>query len=316
MRSAGNNAAVIALGAMLVSCAAPERRLVVPLGEPLPSLAPPAVSDGTVKIGDPYVVGGVTYVPADTADYDEVGFASWYGDERAGQPTANGERFNPEAVSAAHRTLPMPSYVEVTALDSGRTILVRINDRGPFTGNRLIDLSAAAARQLGLVEGGVGPVRVRRVNPPADERAALRAGGAAAERLPPSPALLAALRSKLGVTAPPPPVRALVQAVPPAEPPRPVAEPIAQAPRAAIAETTAPPAPPVAAAGRLAVQIGAFSSRARADAVAAAASGRVEPAGALFRVRIGPFPDADAANQALRDARARGYPDARVVPVG
>lgn len=313
MRSAGNNAAAIALGAMLVSCAAPERRVVVPLGEPLPSVAPPAVSDGTVKIGDPYVVGGVTYVPADTADYDEVGFASWYGDERAGQPTANGERFNPEAVSAAHRTLPMPSYVEVTALDTGRTILVRINDRGPFSGNRLIDLSAAAARQLGLAEGGVGPVRVRRVNPPADERAALRAGGSAAERLPTSPALLAALRSKLGLTPSLPAPQVVAQATSAPMAVAAAAEPAS--PPAAPAQRAATP-PPVATAGRLAVQIGAFSSRARADAVAAAAAGRVEPAGALFRVRIGPFPDADAANQALRDARAKGYPDARVVPVG
>lgn len=312
MRSAGNNAAAIALGAMLVSCAAPERRVVVPLGEPLPVVAPPAVSDGVVKIGEPYVVGGVSYVPADTADYDEVGFASWYGDERAGQPTANGERFNPEAVSAAHRTLPMPSYVEVTALDSGRTILVRINDRGPFTGNRLIDLSAAAARQLGLVEGGVGPVRVRRVNPPADERAALRAGGSAAERLPTSPALLAALRSKLGVTASSPQVRAPVPAV---QSVAVMSSPSRSAPVEVAANVIAPP-PPAVATGRLAVQIGAFSSRARADAVAAAASGRVEPVGALFRVRLGPFPDADSANQALRDARAKGYPDARVVPVG
>jgi len=314
MRSAGNNAAAIALGVMLVSCAAPERRVVVPLGEPLPSVAPPAVSDGTVKIGDPYVVGGVTYVPADTADYDEVGFASWYGDERAGQPTANGERFNPEAVSAAHRTLPMPSYVEVTALDTGRTILVRINDRGPFSGNRLIDLSAAAARQLGLAEGGVGPVRVRRVNPPEFERAALRAGGSAAERLTTSPALLAALRSKLGLTPSLPAPQVVAQAASAPMAVAAAAEPAS--PPAAPAQSTAAPPPPVATAGRLAVQIGAFSSRARADAVAAAAAGRVEPAGALFRVRIGPFPDADAANQALRDARASGYPDARIVPVG
>src|SRR3546814_13537326 len=77
-----------------------------------------------------YMVAGTSYTPADIVDYDAVGYASRYGDGRAGQPTANGERFDPDAISAAHKTLPLPSYVEVTALDTGRTILVRVNDRG------------------------------------------------------------------------------------------------------------------------------------------------------------------------------------------
>src|SRR3546814_5946229 len=75
------------------------------------------------------IFGGVTYTPIDVADYDEVGYAGWYGDDLAGKPTANGEIFDPASISAAHKTLPLPSYVEVTALDTGRTILVRVNDR-------------------------------------------------------------------------------------------------------------------------------------------------------------------------------------------
>jgi rare lipoprotein A len=106
-----------------------------------PAPAPIGVVDGPAKLGAPYTVGGVTYTPVDIADYDDVGYASWYGEELAGNATANGESFNPGGITAAHKTLPLPSYVEVTALDTGRTILVRVNDRGPMVNDRLIDLS-------------------------------------------------------------------------------------------------------------------------------------------------------------------------------
>src|SRR3546814_14826735 len=87
-----------------------------------------ALQDYPVKIWRPYHIGGVTYTPVDAPDYDEVGYASWYGGAHKGKPTANGERFRPEGISAAHKTLPLPSYVEVTSLETGRTILVRINE--------------------------------------------------------------------------------------------------------------------------------------------------------------------------------------------
>src|SRR3546814_10286294 len=99
-------------------------------------------------------------------------------------------------LSAAHKTLPLPSYVEVTALDTGRTILVRVNDRGPMANDRLIDLSRGAAEQLGLADGVTG-VRVRRVNPPKAERLRLRAGKAVPDRLATPDSLLAILRRKL-----------------------------------------------------------------------------------------------------------------------
>lgn len=118
-----------------------------------------------VKIGKPYQIGGRTYVPRDEADYDRTGIASWYGREHAGRPTANGERFDPDAMTAAHPTLPMPSWVTVTRLDTGRSIVVRINDRGPFSPGRIIDLSRAAARRLGIDRDGIAKVRVRRVAP-------------------------------------------------------------------------------------------------------------------------------------------------------
>lgn len=140
------------------------------------------VRDVPVRIGPPYTVRGVTYVPAADPAYDMLGYASWYGSE-SGNRTANGERFRPDWVTAAHTSLPLPSYVEVTALDSGRTIIVRVNDRGPFAGKgRVIDLSRGAAEQLGMRAQGQVAVRVRVVNPPEKARERLRKGKAAEER--------------------------------------------------------------------------------------------------------------------------------------
>jgi rare lipoprotein A len=155
------------------------------------------VSDFPAKVGTPYQIGEVSYTPEDVAAYDDVGYASYYGDELAGSKTANGEMFVPSGITAAHKTLPLPSYVEVTALDTGRTILVRINDRGPFANDRLIDLSAGAAQQLGITQQGVAGVRVRKVNPPEQERAALRSGRAVSERIATPESLLRVLNMKL-----------------------------------------------------------------------------------------------------------------------
>ncbi|MGE4323893.1 MAG: septal ring lytic transglycosylase RlpA family protein [Sphingobium sp.] len=154
--------------------------------------------DHPVRIGAPYQIGGTTYTPRDAPDYDEVGYAVIHGDDRQGDATASGEPFASSAVTAAHRTLPLPSYVEVTALDTGRTILVRINDRGPLSGDAIAALSRGAADQLGMNGSGPAAVRIRRVNPPEQERAVLRAHGRAAERLETPDALLIALRKRLG----------------------------------------------------------------------------------------------------------------------
>jgi len=155
------------------------------------------VSDVPVRIGKPYAVKGKTYVPAADPDYDYLGYASWYGHE-SGNQTANGERFRVNAVTAAHTTLPLPSYLEVTNLDTGRTILVRVNDRGPFAGkNRIIDLSKGAARQLGISNAGLAPVRVRVATPPERDRKLLRDGKPAPERPVVPPSVLAPLRERL-----------------------------------------------------------------------------------------------------------------------
>jgi rare lipoprotein A len=117
---------------------------------------------GTMK---PYQVGGRWYTPRDQPNYNEVGMASWYGVPHHGRPTSTGERFDQWAITAAHKTLPLPCIVSVTNLENGKTIRVRVNDRGPFVDGRIIDLSRAAAERLGFERKGVTRVRVRYVGP-------------------------------------------------------------------------------------------------------------------------------------------------------
>jgi rare lipoprotein A len=113
------------------------------------------------KVGNPYKINGKWYYPAIDYNYNEVGIASWYGPGFHGKKTANGEVFDQNKISAAHKTLPMPSIVKVTNLDNGKVLEnIRVNDRGPFAGNRIIDLSKKAAQELGFVNSGVANVRV------------------------------------------------------------------------------------------------------------------------------------------------------------
>jgi len=113
------------------------------------------------KVGNPYQIAGKWYYPERDLRYDNTGIASWYGDQFAGKLTANGEIFDPELVSAAHKTLPMPSVVRVTNLDNGKSLVVRINDRGPYVTGRIIDMSRAGARLLGFKDDGIARVRVQ-----------------------------------------------------------------------------------------------------------------------------------------------------------
>lgn len=156
------------------------------------------VSDTPVRIGPAYSVRGTTYIPAAAPAYDAVGYASWYGSE-SGDRTANGEQFRPGWVTAAHTTLPLPTYVEVTALDTGRRIIVRVNDRGPFALGRIIDLSRGAAEALGIKAQGHAPVRVRRVEPSEKDRERLRKGKPAGGLDPVPAPELQRLRALLGV---------------------------------------------------------------------------------------------------------------------
>lgn len=120
---------------------------------------------GFEKIGKPYEVKGVLYVPRADPDYEEIGIASWYGDNFHGKMTANGEVYDMNALTAAHRTLPLPSLATVTNVATGRSVIVRINDRGPFKKGRIIDVSARVAKELGFSHHGTAKVRVKYLGP-------------------------------------------------------------------------------------------------------------------------------------------------------
>lgn len=280
-----------------------------------------SISDFPILIGDPYAVGPVTHVPEDVTNYDGVGYGAAYAP--ANGRTATGEAFRADAISGAHKTLPIPSYVEVTAIDNGRTILVRLNDRGPIANDRIVALSPGAIAQLGVAPDGAVPVRVRRVNPPEQERAALREGRRVAERLDTPEGLLSVLRKRLPpapkspadvVTPPlvaPTPAKAVTGAATasaaPSTPGVPWAKPASVAPT-----VTTKGALPKPATGAYAVQIGAFSARASADRLAAQVNGYVEPAGALWRVRTGPYGTRADAERARVAVVAKGFAQARV----
>jgi rare lipoprotein A len=118
-------------------------------------------TQGYYKVGQPYQIDGATYTPGVDYDYDETGIASWYGPNFTGKITANGELYDMNEVTGAHRTLPMPSLVRVTNLDNGRTIVVRVNDRGPYARGRILDMSRRGAQLLGYEKTGTAKVRVQ-----------------------------------------------------------------------------------------------------------------------------------------------------------
>jgi rare lipoprotein A len=130
---------------------------VVATGDPVPK------GGGTYRVGKPYTVAGRVYVPEEDVNYRQDGLASWYGDDFHGRLTANGEVFDMTSLSAAHPTLPMPCYARVTNLSNGKSLIVRVNDRGPYHGNRVMDVSSRAADLLEFKTNGVARVRVEYV---------------------------------------------------------------------------------------------------------------------------------------------------------
>ena len=261
-----------------------------------PAPAAPAASPG-VKIGQPYQVMGKWYYPADDRGYDATGIASWYGPGFHALVTANGETYDQDAVTAAHKTLPMPSYVEVTNLDNGRVLIVRVNDRGPFVDGRIIDLSRRSAQLLGVDQVGLAKVRVRRVYPDAATVAALAPRAAVAE--------VAAPIATAGFEAAAP--VAPVTTVP--------------LPASTPASSAAPPAaslPASPAVSAVFIQVAALADAGKAEWLAGylrpMAPSFTEKTGAgLWRVRLGPFASPDAAAATLAQVQAAGYTEARVV---
>src|SRR5580693_5017354 len=155
MRFLRSFTAVVGFGLLLAACVSP----TAPPPPPRPVAKAPAPT-GVYKVGSPYQIDGVWYYPGEQPDYDETGIASWYGPTFYGKYTANGELYDGNALTAAHRTLPMPVNVRVTNLENGKSIVVRVNDRGPYARGRIIDLSRHAAELLDVVRSGTARVRV------------------------------------------------------------------------------------------------------------------------------------------------------------
>lgn len=325
LRTSGRLALVLMAAASLAACGTMTPRYPSQAAGPGPT--PGAPGKGERKVGKPYQVAGVWYVPREQPDYDARGVASWYGDAFHMKATANGEVFDMNAVSAAHTTLPLPSMVEVTNLDNGRKLVVRVNDRGPFADNRIIDLSREAAQRLGYERAGLANVRVRYLGPapltgPAD---GLRYASAKPLPTRAAPAALAPLNRSANdgvmelAAAPPRAVAArsgspvvAVQSLPPI-----TGSEISSAPIAGpvLAAT------PAAVGPALRIQAGAFSSPVNAQrAVAqlsAAGAASIEPVQrdglTLYRVVL-PAPADEAAAYALRDRVAEiGFAEARVI---
>ncbi len=281
-----------------------------------PPAGPSSRGLGPLKIGAPYQVNGVWYVPAHEPDYDEEVIASWYGGPFHGQLTANGEVYDQFAMTGAHPTLPLPSLVDVTNLENGRRVTVRLNDRGPFVPGRSLDLSQAAALALGMRESGTARTRVRYLGPgtPQGANERLTAGSAAGVGPPggqfgPAPKQEADTRPTEPMSAGEPQARPQTQ--------------LAAYQPAALAATisAAPLEPPKAVAAGYFVQVGAFAALANAErartAVSVVGAVAVRPAvvngATMFRVVLGPWPNSQGAEATLTRLSAIGHTDARIV---
>jgi len=270
---------------------------------------------GVYKVGSPYQIDGVWYYPGEQPDYDETGIASWYGPTFYGKYTANGELYDGSALTAAHRTLPMPVNVRVTNLQNGKSIVVRVNDRGPYARGRIIDLSRHAAELLDVVQTGTARVRVTYLS-----RADLQGGAPPPPDTPPeiAAALPAAPTAKVDVrplTAVPgaavaaPGHQYAMPAVAPSAP----LQVASNEPNGQVTEV------PVPVATRLYVQVGAFSKLDNARTLLSKLGGDLRISTlqrngqTLYRVRTGPLNSVEDADAALSRMTGAGSNDAHIV---
>lgn len=313
-------AAAAVAASLLAGCgSAPGRRDGAPSRRLDPDNIEDAVprKDPITRAGNknPYTVLGKTYrILPSSKGYRARGVASWYGTKFHGENTANGERYDLYEMTAAHCTLPIPTYVLVTNLENGRQCVVRVNDRGPFESSRLIDLSYAAATKLGYVDKGTAQVEVAAIDPddwPPRAIAQTNSGRQTTTRIVPPLVVPAQPAVPLGdaVGDTPPPAGVQMDGGP-----RPAAEPV---PPLAPEPNRAP-----AAIGNHFVQAGAFANNQAAESLRkrlADATGyrvTVQPtlsAPILYRVRVGPFADAAQAEPALAAVRAQRIEGARIV---
>lgn len=333
--------AVAAMALMLAACGTAKTDHV-PTGE-----------GGAYKIGKPYQIAGVWYYPHEDENYDSTGIGSWYGPQFHGKRTANGEVFDQEALTAAHPTLPMPVLVRVTNLENGKSLVVRVNDRGPFVNGREIDLSRKAAELLGYDRKGTAKVRVQYVGraplpgiPGTMNTQVASTGGQEtfvapkpvtdeSERqvgaVPKSSVTAVTLAPVAGVKIAPSTPVATTPVTPStlgARSPARSMQPIADEPQVASANVQ-PPTPaavqhvPVPTGTNLFVQAGSFRSFANAEAVhqqlLAQGIGNVQVQPTMidgaqyYRVRVGPLSDVPSADASLQNVIQKGHAGARII---
>jgi rare lipoprotein A len=268
---------------------------------------------GVYKVGQPYQIDNVWYYPREQPDYDETGVASWYGPTFYGKHTANGEMYDGNQLTAAHKTLPMPVNVRVTNLDNGKSLIVRVNDRGPYARGRIIDLSKRAAELLDVVQTGTARVRVTYLGradingaPPPITPPAI------ASALPAAPSGkvdIAALGMVPGATVAPPPAK-------------PALMPTATIPSQMFADdqpTGKVTRVPIPVVTHLYVQLGAFSKLENAKALLNRVAGDLRISilqrggQTLYRVRSGPLSSVADADAALSRITGGGANDAHIV---
>ena len=275
---------------------------------------------GAYKVGQPYQIDGVWYYPKEDQFYDETGIASWYGEDFHGKNTANGERYDMDALTAAHRTLPLPVIARVTNLENGRSVLVRVNDRGPYARGRIIDLSRRAAQLLGVYDKGTARVRVQ-YEGRAEIGGAPPAGGVETASTLPSDVHAAPIHTVArGELAPPPGAAAA--------PPHTTAPPVRVASTVPVAGAPSELVPDgvvttvaVPTRTQLWVQVGAFQARANADRLvvhlsqlgAARVSNLSQNGKALYRVRFGPLANVEDADAMLNKVIGQGENGAQIV---
>lgn len=311
MRNAiGSVVAFVAAASMLVSvlslvgCATKSRPdPFAGIGSPVyKGTGPLPKGGGRYYVGDPYQVAGLWFYPQAEPAYDKAGIASWYGPQFNRRMTSNGEWFDMDYVSAAHPTMPLPSYAQVTNLENGRTIVVRVNDRGPFVGDRIIDLSMRSAEILGYKQKGTAKVRVQYIGPAPlnDQGSHLAAMNDELLRGTPRNQLIAAADRDQTIPE--------VAAISPA--------PVLDANPESLA-----PANSAVAGNVLFIQVGAFSNVRNAertrDNLASLGEVHVTPVsatsgGLLYNVTLLPLSDR-MAGETLNQVQAAGHPDARLV---
>ncbi len=284
-------------------------------GDQLPS------TEGIYKVGNPYQIKGIWYYPSEDFEYNETGIASWYGPGFHGKQTANGEIYNMNELTAAHRTLPMPSLVRVINLDNGRGIVLKVNDRGPFAHGRIIDVSRRAAQLLGFEIKGTARIQVKIMEE--ESRAiASRLQGWRDVGANETPIIVDRIPKPAVNSSPlPPPPGALTAPSPQIQdlpaPARPIKGTKAQAQDPPLGQVKfGKPAP-----GEIYIQAGAFAFYSKANKVRA----RLNSLGSvnvsqtlnngrdLFRVRLGPIASVNAADMILERVIASGYPDAQII---